>query len=983
MSAGRKPIEPQQWDRLKTIVDEALREESSATRTTLLKQRCSSDTALLEEAESLLAEADSLRAEPDDWMENCAEQATRTYWEEDLSRQGERVGAYVVLRRIGSGGMGAVYLAERADGQFEKQVAIKFLKRGTDTEEVLRRFRTERHIVARLEHPNIARLLDAGTTGDGLPYFVMEYVAGVPVTRFARERNLGLRETLDLFLKVCAAVEAAHTDHVIHRDLKPSNILVSENGEPKLLDFGIAKIAAAAEGAQDATRPGRQHLTPSAASPEQARGDSVTAASDVYALGALLYELLTGKAPHQLPSPNPSADELVRVLTKGEPSPPSRVVADPKRQSQLRGALDEIVLCALAVDPAARYPSATEFADDVRAFLAHGVVMAKPPRVRHSFRRWIARHKVPAAAAALLAFAGVGTAWMLSRGERSRGATSDRLFVDKSIAVLPFEDVSGAPENSAFVSGMQDAILTDLGKVADLKVISRASVAEFVTNRPRNAQEISRALGVAHLLEGRVQRAGNRVRVTATLVDTRNDAQIWAETYERDVADVFAMQSEIAHAIVRQLHARLLASEKAAMGAPVTRDFVAYDLYLQGKEIIDSYLDAADPGAALEQAIRFLEEATRRDPKFVSAYTYASRAHSIVWGLGLDANPARIAQARAALDTAFELAPDSAEAHFAKAEHHYRCGLDLQTAETELALARPGLPNSAAFHTLAGNVYRRQGMWDEAERSLAKAVELDPRNANAHVFLADTQILMRKFSAATATFERAGTAGLDTSIVAIRIGVIEFAATGRAEKLEKALAASPPGFDVAGGDTPLRVLVALLRHDYDAASRALRQSPRSELQDVDLSFYYPRSWFEGVIARAKGNDEEAKAAFADARERFEARLRNTPKWGLLQAALAQAYAGLGLKDMAISQAAEAVQCKPFEVDAYDGPLILQRQAQVFAWTNEPDRAIDLIERLMTVPGYLSYGFLRAHPAWDPLRGNERFEKLVASLGPSP
>ena len=982
MSAARKPpIEPQQWDRLKTILDAALREESSATRTALLKQHFSSDTALLEEAESLLAEADSLRAEPDDWIERCAEQATKTYWEEDLSRLGERVGAYVIVRQIGCGGMGAVYLAERADGQFEKQVAIKILKRGTDTEEVLRRFRTERHIVARLEHPNTARLLDAGTTDDGLPYFVMEHVEGMPVTRFVRERNLGLRETLDLFLKVCAAVAAAHKNQIIHRDLKPGNILVNEDREPKLLDFGIAKIVAAAEGAQDATRPGRQHLTPTAASPEQARGDSVTAASDVYALGALLYEMLTGKAPHQFASANPSADELVRALTEVLPPPPSRVVADPKRQSVLRGALDHIVLCALTVDPAARYPSATELADDVRAFLAHGVVTAKPPRADHAFRRWITRHKVPVAAVLLLA--GVGTGWIVSRNEGEGRATSDRLFVDKSIAVLPFEDVSGAPENSAFVSGMQDAILTDLGKVADLKVISRGSVAKFVTNRPRNAQEISRALGVAHLLEGRVQRAGNRVRVTATLVDTRSDAQLWAETYERDVADVFAMQSEIAYAIVRQLHARLLANEKAAMGSPATRDFAAYDLYLQAKEIIDSYLDAADPAAALEQAIRFLEEATRRDPKFVSAYAYTARAHSIVWGLGLDTNPARLTQATAAIDTAFSLAPDSAEAHFAKAEHHYRCGLDLPAAETELALARPGLPNSAPFHTLAGNVYRRQARWDEAERSLAKAVELDPRNANAHVFLADTQFLMRKFSVAAATFERAGMVGLDSSIVAIRTGVIEFAVTGSAEKLETALAASPPGFDVAGGDTPLRVLVALLHHDYDAAARALRQSPLSELQEVDLSFYYPRSWFEGVIARAKGNDEEAKAAFADTREQLEARLRKTPKWGLLLAALAQAYAGLGLKDMAISHAAEAVECKPLEIDAYDGPLILQAQALVFAWTNEPDRAMDVIERLMTVPGYLSYGFLRAHPAWSPLRGNERFEKLVASLAPSP
>ncbi|HEX8280269.1 MAG TPA: serine/threonine-protein kinase, partial [Chthoniobacterales bacterium] len=373
-TAPRGKIDPARWDRLKSILEEALRQTARRARAAIVRKHCGNDLVLLREAESLLAAAEALNEEPADWLEGGAEQATATFWDDDLSRDGQRIGAYVVVRQLGRGGMGAVYLAARADGEFEKEVAIKVLKRGTDTDEILRRFRTERRIVARLDHPNIARLLDAGTTDDGLPYFVMEYVAGVPVTRFVREQNLTIPERLELFLKICGAVEVAHKAAVVHRDLKPGNILITATGEPKLLDFGIAKLLAAGEGSDDYTVAGRQPMTPHSASPEQLRGDSVTVASDVYALGALLYEMLTARKPYRFSTAQPSREEVLRVLCDDAITSPSRAVAAPGVRRQLQGDLDNIVLRAMRIEPSERYPSVAEFAADVRSHLAGGLV---------------------------------------------------------------------------------------------------------------------------------------------------------------------------------------------------------------------------------------------------------------------------------------------------------------------------------------------------------------------------------------------------------------------------------------------------------------------------------------------------------------------------------------------------------------------------------------------------------------------------------
>src|ERR1051326_2737586 len=352
-------MNPERWQKVKSILAEVLEQESSEERTSLIGRSCGDDPELLEEIEYLMAETDAV-----DPLEECAENATALA-SEDASDVGRRVGAYLVTREIGRGGMGTVYLAARADGYFEKEVALKVLNRGGATGERARRFQAEREVLARLDHPNIARLIDAGTMEDGRPYFIMDYVEGVPISRYVEENELTVPDRLNLFLKITAAVEKAHRNSVIHRDLKPSNILVDPEGEPRLLDFGIAKIVREKSDPLEVTSTTQQRLTPMSASPEQVRGDAVTVLTDVYGLGVVLYELLTGTKPHEFETSHPSDDELLEIVCKRRPVRPSLAVSDRARERAPHGALDAIVLRALEKEPSRRYPSVADLAEDV------------------------------------------------------------------------------------------------------------------------------------------------------------------------------------------------------------------------------------------------------------------------------------------------------------------------------------------------------------------------------------------------------------------------------------------------------------------------------------------------------------------------------------------------------------------------------------------------------------------------------------------
>jgi Predicted integral membrane protein len=595
---------------------------------------------------------------------------------------------------------------------------------------------------------------------------------------------------------------------------------------------------------------------------------------------------------------------------------------------------------------------------------------ARLPSARPIKRAWIYIVVVGTAVSLSLFFLGRYTAG--NRAQASGGS--------KSIAVLPFASLSDDKNDAYFADGVQDQILTNLAKVSDLKVISHTSVRQYKTGAERNMREIGRQLGVAYIMEGSVQRSRDRLRINATLIDARNDTHVWAETYDRTAADLFAIQSELAQSIVTQLKGKLSPQQKAEIEERPTQDLDAFELYLQAKAIIDSYINATDVRAALLQALKLLNEVISRDPNFVSAYCYAARANDLLFFFDLDPTPDRISLADAAIKTALRLRPDSAEAHFARADYYFRCLRDYDLAQKELAIARPGLPNSSPFFILSGYITRRQNHFPEAERDFSTAVALDPRNPNAYNLLADTYVLERRFPEAVHVYDNVLSAGERTPIVLFRRANAIFYGTCNSGPFREILA-SAPEMDVAGGQTPARVMLALIDGNYAEAEHVLAASSRQDFQDIDFSFYYPKAWFEAMIARAKGDSVRATAAFRECREILAQRLIVKPEHARTIAVLAQVDAGLGQKDLAIREVQHAIDLMPISKDIYDGALVLEGLAQVYVWSGDRDRAIELVQKLVSMPGYTDYGRLKLHPLWSPLRGDPRFEKIVNALAP--
>jgi TolB-like protein/Tfp pilus assembly protein PilF len=595
---------------------------------------------------------------------------------------------------------------------------------------------------------------------------------------------------------------------------------------------------------------------------------------------------------------------------------------------------------------------------------------AMPAEAAHAKRTWIYVAIVGALLSIGLFFVGRYTAVP----KQDAGGSA------KSIAVLPFENLSDDKQNTYFADGVQDQILTNLAKVSDLKVISHTSARQYKSGIERNLREIGHQLGVAYIVEGSVQRAGDRLRINAQLIDARTDAHIWAETYDRTAADLFAIQSELAESIVAQLKAKLSPKQKAEIEERPTQDLVAFDLYLQAKQIVDSYLIAEDVRAALLKALQSLDEAIKRDEKFVAAYCYAARANDLLYFFDLDPTRDRVLLAETAVNAALRLRPDSAEAHFAMADFLFRCRRDYDHALEELAVARPGLPNSTPFFILSGYINRRRNHWPEAERDFSTAVALDPRNPNAYNLLADTYVLQRRFPEAVQTYDRVIDAGERTSLVQFRRALALFNGTGNSKPLREVLASSPE-MDVAGGQTPVRMLFALLDGNYAEAERVLAASPRQDFQDIDFSFYYPKAWFEAIVAQERGDLAQALAALRSTRAILAQRLIIKPEHARTIAVLAQVDARLGQKDLALQEAKHAIDLMPISKDIYDGGLVLEGLAQVYTWSDEPERAIDLLQKLVAMPSYINYARLKFHPLWKPLRGNPRFEQIVVSLGP--
>jgi TolB-like protein/Tfp pilus assembly protein PilF len=587
-----------------------------------------------------------------------------------------------------------------------------------------------------------------------------------------------------------------------------------------------------------------------------------------------------------------------------------------------------------------------------------------------------------AVAVALLVLGAIvgGTSFFLRRPMRSVSG-----IVDKSIAVLPFENLSEEKANAFFADGVQDEILTDLSKIADLKVISRTSVMQYKSGLARNLRKIGEELGVAHVVEGSVQRAANKIRVNAQLIDARDDAHLWAQTYDRDLADVFAIQSEIAKAIADQLQAKLSPTEKKAIEQPPTTDLAAFDLYSRAKSLVLTAGFSATANPDLRKAIELLDEAVKRDPSFFDAYCQLAYAHENLYAVrGSDHTAARLALAEAAVQAATRLRPDAAETHLARAQYLYYGLRDYAGALAELESARRALPNDPRLFELTGYILRRRGQQEEGLRNLQRAAELDPRNFFTLQQIALSYQYLGRYGESIAALDRALSIvpdNVDTRVIRAEFYVFWKADTRPLRQTIDSILAQGPGAIASTADNWFQC--ALAERDAAAAERALVALGDNPSWG-ESTIYLSRSFGEGLLARMTKDEARAHAAFEAARTQQEKIVQAQRDYGPALCVLAMIDAGLGRKEQALEEGRRAIALAPMEKDINNGSLVLQYFAITAAWAGDKELALQQLETGLRAPAasfVLSYGALKLLPFWDPLRGDPRFEKIVASLAP--
>jgi TolB-like protein/class 3 adenylate cyclase/Tfp pilus assembly protein PilF len=551
---------------------------------------------------------------------------------------------------------------------------------------------------------------------------------------------------------------------------------------------------------------------------------------------------------------------------------------------------------------------------------------------------------------------------------------------EKSIAVLPFENLSEDKANEFFTDGVQDEILSDLSKVADLRVISRTSVMQYKAGAPRNLREIAQQLGVAHVVEGSVQRAANKVRVIAQLIDARNDVHVWAQTYDRDLADVFAIQSDIAKSIADQLQAKLSPAEKSAIEQRPTTDVAAFELYSRAKDLILNTGFSAIASQNLRAGIDLLTQALARDPSFFAAQCQLAYAHDTFYAIGRDHTPKRLALAEAAVDAAFRLRPNAGEAHLARANHLYGAYRDYDGALAELDVVRSVMPNAPRVFELTGFIARRRGAQEEGLRNLQRAVELDPRNFFTLQQLAISYKLLRRYPEEIATDDRALSIKLDDpeTRAARALAFLDWKADTRPlhQTIDEIRAKNPQAIKSVADAW---FLCALAERDAAAAEMAL-----TALGDVtfgDSSTQFSAAFGRGLLGRMMKDESKARSAFAPLRAEQEKIVQAQPDYGPAVCILALIDAGLGQKEEALREIGRAVELLPVTKDSLNGSDMIQYSAIVAAWVGEKDLALEHLAKATQLPGFLSYGRLKLLPWWDPLRGDPRFDKIVTSLAP--
>jgi serine/threonine protein kinase/Tfp pilus assembly protein PilF len=868
---------------------------------------------------------------------------------------------YELLKEIGRGGQGVVYRARQKS--LNRTVALKVIGVGRwATEAHLRRFRLEAEAAASLNHPSIVPIHEIGER-DGYCYFSMNLVEGGQLDEVVRREAISVRRAAELIAKLARTVHYAHEHGILHRDIKPGNVLLDAAGEPHLTDFGLARLV---ETESTVTRTTDVLGTPSYMAPEQATGNNaaLTRATDVYGLGAVLYQLLTGRPPFA----GGTTYETVRLVLENDPRQPR--LLNPKVDRDL----STICLKCLEKNLQRRYASALGLAEDLERWLRREPIQARRTNLFIRGKKWLQRNPTTATVVALSLSLAAALGVIVSKTELLRRPAT------AGIAVLPFENLNSDPDSAYFAEGIHEEILTRLASIADLKVISRASTQHY-QSKPANLSEVGKQLGVANILEGSVQKAGDKVRVNVQLINARNDSPLWAQTYDRTLTDILGVESEIAKGIAESLQAKISGREEQALAVKPTNNPEAYDAYLRGLAFRTRFFYSAD---SLWKAIRFFERAVQLDPNFALAWGALSRVHALL-SFNLGRTTDREA-ARKALEHAQELQPNLPETQLALGYYQYWVLRDYRLGEITFRRLRKILPGSSEVAFALGLVTRRQGNWDDSTAYTEQALALDPRNLELLTDAAWGYAMLRQFTSALKLYDRALDLMPDDSDL-MTAKAATYQAQGNLKEAANFLS-QINAQTLSENAFVIKVTQLRLERNYDEAIRLL-QTRLAQFRFRSELLKYSDQVRLALVQRVASDSAGAKATAEEARNVLEQLCKTQPDNEDAWALLALANAVIGDKDSSEQEIARAMMLVPSSKDRVGGPTYEEYLALIQMMLGENSDPISTLAGLLKTPynGWLydpmpvTPTLLRLDPIWDPLRADHTFQKLCAEKQP--
>jgi len=864
---------------------------------------------------------------------------------------GNRILHYNIIEQLGEGGMGEVYLAE--DTRLHRKVALKFLQKSIrEDEEARERLVREARAASALSHPNIVSIHAIEEADDEI-FIVMEHVQGESLHDMVRMGAVTTELALDFSRQILAALSAAHAAGIVHRDIKSNNIIIAPGNQVKILDFGLAK----AGGTVKVTRYGSSLGTPAYMSPEQIQGLDIDGRSDLFSFGVVLYEMLTGKLAFRGEHESAVTYSIVNM----EPEPIAKYSDAP---GYLQGVVDRL----LAKRPEERYANAQEA---VAALDHQGPVTERRARTQGGGNR---RAIVVAVAAVIaITFAVVVT--------RDRQPTLPEIRVPavpavaeldqrKMLVVLPFENL-GPTDQEYFADGVTEEITTHLARMNELGVISRTSAMKY-KDSGKSLGEIGEELNVQYALEGTIRwdRSGdqNRVRVSAQLIRVGDDTHLWAETFDRVYEQIFELQTEIAQNVAEALNVTLLEPQRIAMRQHPTDNLEAYDYYLRGRDQFDRAVRPQDR----ERATVLIEHAVELDSTFSQAQAMLARIYANDHFAQLNEELPRLEQALKAAEMAKKFSGEQPHGHTAMGYYHYYGSRDYEKALEEFALGEEQEPNDADLLEAMAYVQRRQGNWDEAVALLERSVGLDPQSGDKQGSLVETYILMRRFADVDRLI-----AEMDEADERLEIQIYRalrlMLDPGDSRAARDIITAARKRF----GDIPQLIS---LQAQFDIAARDF-EAGLTRLDGVSMENAWDDHLTRGICLAYLGRHDEATASFDSARTALAVRLEETPDDANVVGTYALALAGLGRHQEAIKYANLATEIMPLSRDAVAGTDAIRSRAIVYSLAGNHEKAVDDLAFLLSVPSFITRPLLRSHPVYDALRGNERFEQLVANPTP--